>query len=103
MAATGGRITTDTDRESEMTSRRQALLASRQIIDPLDGSNAVSRADLIPMDQPMSTEQLEQRARLVRTILETRRRVQSMRERTEALNDALEAFRDRQELIRRRA
>lgn len=103
MAATGGRITTDTDRESAMTSRRQALLASRQIIDPLDGSNAVSRADLIPMDQPMSTEQLEQRARLVRTILETRRRVQSMRECTEALNDALEAFRDRQELIRRRA
>jgi hypothetical protein len=86
-----------------MTSKRQALLASRQLIDPLDGANAISRNDLIPMDQPMDKEQLEQRARLIRTILDTRRRVQSMRERTEALNEALEAFRDRQEEIRRRA
>jgi len=86
-----------------MTSRRQASHVSGPAIDPLDGSNAVSRRDLIPIDQPMDEEQLKQRARLIRTILETRRRVQSMRERTEALNDALEAFRDRQDQIRRRA
>lgn len=87
-----------------MTSMRKALFAARPAMsNPLDGAIAINEKDLIPMDQPMSTEQLEQRARLIRTILETRRRIQSMRQRTETLNEALEAFRDRQEQIRRRA
>ena len=47
-----------------MTSMRKVQPAARPAMsNPLDGANAINRSDLIPMDQPMSREQLEQRAR----------------------------------------
>ena len=75
----------------------------RSVLSTLDGADVVSRKDLIPMHQPMSREQLEQRARLIGSILETRKRIQALRDRADALSDALSEFRERQEQIRRRA
>lgn len=86
-----------------MTSSRRAFLASRAAINPLDGASVVGKDDLIPLDQPLTAEQLEQRARLINAILLTRKRAQAMRDRADRLSGALDAFHDRQGEIRRRA
>ncbi|HMM68580.1 MAG TPA: hypothetical protein PKC03_16725 [Dokdonella sp.] len=86
-----------------MTKRRPASLASRAATKPLDGASVVGKDDLIPLDRPLSAEQLEQRARLVNAILVTRKRVQALRDRADRLSGALDAFHDRQGEIRRRA
>ena len=86
-----------------MSSSRNASEFSRIGLSALDGANAIGPDDLIPLDQPMSEEQLRQRAQLIGTILGMRKRVQALRDRADALNGALESFRDRQEQILRRA
>ncbi|HPG94868.1 MAG: hypothetical protein WAS23_12590 [Dokdonella sp.] len=86
-----------------MSSSRNASDFSRIGLSALEGANAIGANDLIPLDQPMSEEQLRQRAKLIGTILEMRKRVQTLRDRADALNGALESFRDRQDQIQRRA
>ncbi|HOX71385.1 MAG TPA: hypothetical protein PK001_06540 [Dokdonella sp.] len=86
-----------------MSSSRNASDFSRIGLNALAGANAIGPDDLIPLDQPMSEEQLRQRAKLIGTILEMRKRVQTLRDRADALNGALESFRDRQDQIQRRA
>ncbi|HPN79435.1 hypothetical protein [Dokdonella sp.] len=86
-----------------MSWSRNASDFSRIGLSALEGANAIGANDLIPLDQPMSEEQLRQRAKLIGTILEMRKRVQTLRDRADALNGALESFRDRQDQIQRRA
>ncbi len=86
-----------------MNSKRQASHATTSTSNPLEGANVVGKDDLISLDRPMSAEQLEQRARLVNAILQTRKRAQAMRDRADRLSGALDAFHDRQGEIRRRA
>ena len=86
-----------------MSSSRNASDFSHIGLSALEGANAIGPNDLIPLDQPMSEEQLRERAKLIGTILEMRKRVQTLRDRADALNGALESFRDRQDQIQRRA
>ena len=85
-----------------MESMRQATIAARAATNALQTVTAIC-ADLMPLNTFMTDEQRLQRAKLIHSVLMTRKRMQLLRDRAEALSGALNRFRDRREEIRQRA
>jgi BMFP domain-containing protein YqiC len=60
----------------------------------------VMQRDLKPLTEPMTPEELQQRADMVERLIRARRKLELLRNRKEALEDALNRFKTRQEAIR---
>jgi hypothetical protein len=57
-------------------------------------------ADLKPLTQPMTEDELEERARMIDKVIRARRKLQLLRDRAEALEHALGRFKSRRAAIR---
>lgn len=85
-----------------MSTIREASSAVRGAVNSLLSVRAICN-DLLPLHMPMTQEQQRQRAKLIHSVLLTRRRMQLLRDRAEALSGALNRFRDRRAQIARHA
>lgn len=85
-----------------MESMRQATVAAHAAVNSLQSVRVICN-DLLPLNHPMTAQQLHQRAKLIHHVLMTRNRMQLLRDRAEALSGALNRFRDRREEIKQRA
>jgi hypothetical protein len=57
-------------------------------------------ANLKPLSHPMTPEELAQRAKMIETVIRTRKLLQAIQGRADDLSDALERFKVRREAIR---
>ena len=81
------------------------MTAKFEARDVMAALNALERArdastTLPSLGQPMTDEQLQQRADLTAKVITTRAKLQLIRDRTEELKSALERFRARRESMR---
>jgi hypothetical protein len=71
----------------------------------LTSANVMQRArdacaDLKPLTDPMTEEELQQRAEMIDKVIRARRKLQLLRDRTQALKDALGRFKTQRDAIR---
>jgi hypothetical protein len=85
-----------------MEPMRQATMAARAATNALQTVTAIC-ADLMPLNVIMTDEQRLQRAKLIHSVILTRKRMLLLRDRAEALAGALTRFRERQGQIARQA
>ena len=81
---------------------RQATMAARAATNALHAVTAIC-ADLMPLNVMMTDEQRLQRAKLIHSVILTRKRMLLLRERAEALAGARTRFRERQGQIAKSA
>lgn len=60
----------------------------------------IMQRDLKPLTEPMTAEELQERAGMVDRVIRARRKLELLRNRKEALEEALSRFKTRQDAIR---